>query len=66
MTDHEASSTLETEAFVEQMAVVVGLPLQAEHKPGVVDNFTRIRAIAQLVNEFPLPEDIEIAPIFEP
>jgi hypothetical protein len=66
MADYEAGSTPATEEFVEQMAAVVGLPLQTEQKPGVVDNFTRIRAIAQLVNEFPLSEDIEIAPVFEP
>jgi len=54
------------EAFVEQMAAIVGLPLQPDHRLGVVDNFARIITIAQLVTEFPLPEDIEIGPVFEP
>lgn len=52
--------------FVEQMAAVIGLPLQPDHQPGVVDNVTRIIALAQLVAEFPLPEEIEIAPVFQP
>jgi hypothetical protein len=52
--------------FVEQMAAIVGLPLQPEHQPGVIENFTRIQAIAQLVMEFPLPEEIEPAPTFNP
>jgi len=45
---------------------LVGLPLQPDHRPGVIENFARITAIAQLVTEFPLPEEIEVAPIFEP
>ncbi|MGA7934262.1 MAG: DUF4089 domain-containing protein [Kovacikia sp.] len=52
--------------FVDQAATVVGLLLQPEHRPGVVENFTRIVAIAQLVNEFPLPEDTEAGPTFQP
>jgi hypothetical protein len=52
--------------LVDQMAALVGLPLQPDHRPGVIENFARIRAIAQLVTEFPLPEEIEIAPVFEP
>jgi len=52
--------------LVDQMAALVGLPLQPDHRPGVIENFARIRAIAQLVTEFPLPEEIEIAPVFKP
>ncbi|MEO1378485.1 MAG: DUF4089 domain-containing protein, partial [Cyanobacteria bacterium J06635_10] len=33
---------------------------------GVIENFERIQVIAKLVNQFPLPEDIEAAPVFEP
>ena len=58
--------TILVDQFVDQMAALVSLPLQPEHRPGVVDNFARIAAIAQLVNEFPLPDDIEIAPNFKP
>ena len=52
--------------FVDQMAAIVELPIQPEHRQGVIDNFARIIAVAQLVNEFPLTEAIEIAPVFEP
>lgn len=52
--------------FVDQTADLIGLPIPAEYRQGVIDNFERIAAIAQLVTEFPLPEDTEIAPIFEP
>ncbi len=52
--------------YVERMAFLLDLQLNLEHRLGVVENFARIEAIAQLVNEFPLPDNIEAAPIFEP
>lgn len=52
--------------LVDQLATLIALPLQPEHRSSVVDNFARIAAVAQLVNEFPLSDEIEIAPIFEP
>lgn len=58
--------TLDVAEYVEQMALLLDLQLKPEHRPGVVENFGRIRAIAQLVNEFPLPAEIEAYPVFEP
>ena len=52
------------EAFVEAAARIVDLPLAPEHRSGVVMNFRRIAAMARLVNEFPLPPDVEPAPVF--
>jgi Protein of unknown function (DUF4089) len=52
--------------YVEQMALLIDLNLREEYKDGVVANFERIKNIAKLVNEFELPEKIEIAPTFEP
>jgi Protein of unknown function (DUF4089) len=52
--------------YVEQMALLIDLNLREEYKDGVVANFERIKNIAKLVNEFELPEEIEIAPTFEP
>ncbi|MHC5825462.1 MAG: DUF4089 domain-containing protein [Nostoc sp.] len=52
--------------YVDQMALLLDLELRDEYRDGVVANFERIRAIANLVNSFPIPEDIEVAPVFEP
>ena len=52
--------------YVEQMSEVLDLPLAPEHLPGVIKNFATIAAIAQLITEFPLPTEIEAAPVFEP
>jgi hypothetical protein len=58
--------TINLKTYVEQMALLIDLNLREEYKDGVVANFERIKNIAKLVNEFELPEEIEIAPIFQP
>ncbi|NES83699.1 MAG: DUF4089 domain-containing protein, partial [Moorea sp. SIO2B7] len=40
--------------------------LKPQHRPGVIKNFAKIYAIASLVTEFTLPDDIEAAPVFKP
>jgi Protein of unknown function (DUF4089) len=52
--------------FVDLLAQTLDLPLDPEHRPGVIANFVRTAEIAQLVMEFPLPDEIEVAPIFQP
>ena len=51
---------------VDQMALLLDLQIDPEYRLEVVDNFARIMAIAQLVNEFSLPDEIEAALVFEP
>jgi hypothetical protein len=57
---------IDSAAFVDQASCLIGLPIPVEYRESVVENFERIAAIAQLITEFPLPEDTEIAPTFEP
>ena len=52
--------------YVDRMAKLIDLPIPPEYRPGVVANMERIAEIAKLVTEFPLPEEIELAPVFEP
>ncbi|EKQ68723.1 hypothetical protein OsccyDRAFT_3270 [Leptolyngbyaceae cyanobacterium JSC-12] len=52
--------------YVDQAAAMIGLPIPTEYHQSVVENFERIAAIAQLVLDFPLPEEIENAPVFDP
>lgn len=52
--------------YVDQMALLLDLEIRDEYRDAVVENFERISAIANLVNSFPLAEDIEVAPVFEP
>ncbi|GAP97101.1 DUF4089 domain-containing protein [Leptolyngbya sp. NIES-2104] len=52
--------------FVEIMSEAIALPIPAEYREGVVANLERIHTVAQVVLEFPLPNEIEAAPVFEP
>ncbi|MDM9384252.1 DUF4089 domain-containing protein [Chlorogloeopsis sp. ULAP01] len=52
--------------YVDQIVCLLDLDLRDQYRDGVVANFERISAIAQLVNSFPLPEEIEAATVFEP
>ena len=52
--------------YVKQTSQLMNLNLSAEYLSGVTDNFAAIADTASLVMEFQLPEDVEIAPIFEP
>ena len=54
------------EEYVDRTAELINLPLEPEHRSGVVVNFERIFAIARLVTEFPLSPEVEVAPVFEP
>jgi hypothetical protein len=47
-------------------SLLVDLRLRDEYRDEVVANFERIKAIAEIVNSFELPDDVEAAPIFEP
>jgi Protein of unknown function (DUF4089) len=60
------SQGFDVSEYVEQMSLLLDLEIKDEYRDGVVANFERIKAIAQLVNSFPLPEEIETAPVFEP
>jgi hypothetical protein len=57
---------IDIEAYVEAAAQLVGLPLDPAHRPGVVLNLGRIAQMAALVMEFPLSEETEPAPVYEP
>lgn len=52
--------------YVDQMSQVLGLPIPDEYRQGVIENVARTAAIAQLVLDFPLPPEVEAAPIFQP
>ena len=47
-------------------APLLGLELDPELLPGVVDNLTRLFAQAALVLEFPLDDHVESAAVFLP
>ncbi len=60
------TNQIDSAECVDQIAALIGLPISPEYHLGVVTNFERIQTIAQLVMEFPLPDETEAAPVFEP
>jgi hypothetical protein len=51
---------------VDLLAAAIGLPLDAQHRPGVIRHFTIIATMARLVVDFPLADEIEPAQVFLP
>lgn len=62
----DSGPVLDIAAYVDQMALVLELHLTPESRQQVIADFQRLQAIAQSVQEFPLPADLEAAPQFEP
>jgi hypothetical protein len=57
---------VDIDSYVEVAAQIVGLQLDPAFRPGVALNFARIADMAALFMEFPLPDETEPAPVFEP
>ena len=51
-------------ALVDAQSAVVGLPIPASHRAGVILNMERIAQMAALVTSSPLPPEVEPAPVF--
>ena len=60
MADHQFDAA----AYVDAAAALIELPLDPAHRPGVILNLQRIAEMAALVMAFPLPDDVEPAPVF--
>ncbi|WP_407050406.1 DUF4089 domain-containing protein [Methyloraptor flagellatus] len=52
-------------AHVAHMEAQLGLVIDPAWRPTVVANMTAVARAADLVMSWPLPEDIEAAPVFE-
>jgi hypothetical protein len=52
--------------YVAAVAPTLGLTIAPVHLPGVLENMTRIEAVAGLFLDFPMPEEEEPAFVFVP
>jgi hypothetical protein len=52
------------DAYVDQSAAALGLPLDPAHRPGVIQSLQRTSAIAAPLLAFAVPGDADIAPVF--
>lgn len=56
----------QVEAYVDAAAAALDVPLQPEHRPGVLRYFALAAEMADSVNQFPLTVQDEPAPAFVP
>ena len=63
---YPAPDPAEARAYAERAAAAIGLPVSAERMPAVAQQLAGLLAAAALVLDFPLAEDGEAAPVFEP
>lgn len=61
-----SQTPIDIPTLVDLMSQVINLPIDPDHRPGVIANLERTATIAQVVMDFPLPDTIETAPIFQP
>ena len=54
-----------TDDFIEAAANALGIPLDPAWKPAIRSNLEVSRKLARLVDEFPLPDDAEPAPVYK-
>ena len=62
----EAATPEDLGAHVDGASKLIGLRIPPEHRPGVIQAMAVITGAAALVMEFPLPDDVQAAPVFEP
>jgi hypothetical protein len=62
----EAPTPEDLGVHVDRAAKQIGLPILPAHRAGVIQAMGIIAAAATLVMDFPLPDDVEAAPVFEP
>lgn len=53
-------------SYLNAAAALLGLPIRPEHRAAVEAAFAVLRAQGELVTGFPLPEETEAAPRYEP
>jgi hypothetical protein len=53
------------DALIEAGAAALALPIEPQWKPAIRANLAVTLRLADMVAEFPLPDDAEPAPVFE-
>jgi hypothetical protein len=54
-----------TDAWITSSAAMLGLPIEAAWMPSIRANVEMTFRLAKLVDDFPLPDEAEPAPVYE-
>lgn len=60
----EKSSSIDD--YIDMASTTIGLAIDPAFRSGVIAAFVRTQQMAEMVMDFPLPEEIDIAPVFVP
>lgn len=52
--------------YIEAATELIDLPIDSQYQEGVIANFERIAAIAQLITDFPLPNPTDLPQLIPP
>lgn len=63
---NSSEGRFDANAYLDQMIAIHNLPIAPEWRPGVIENIERARQIATAFLSFPLPDDVEPAPVYKP
>jgi hypothetical protein len=66
LSDTTQARMSDLDPFIDAAARVLALEIEPDWKPGVRDNLAAGLALARLLTSFPLPDDAEPAPCYEP
>jgi hypothetical protein len=64
--ERQPLTTAQVAAYVDAAAVVLDIALAAEYRGGVVANLERLLQMGAEIMSFPLPDEAELAPVFQP
>jgi hypothetical protein len=62
----EPDDTTALAAYVDASAALLGLRLDPDLRPGVIEHLAFLGRAMALVDAFPLPEEVQPGPVFEP
>jgi hypothetical protein len=55
---------MDNQTYLKLAAELVGLPIPDEYWAGTILNFERSAALAAQLMDFPLPPEVQLAPVF--
>ena len=63
---HPRMTTDQVAAYVDAASILLDIDLPAEYRPSIVANLERLLQLGLQIMDFPLPENTELAPVFQP
>lgn len=63
---HPAITTDRVAAYADAAAIALNIEIAPQYRPGVIVNLERLLLMGAQIMSFPLADDTELAPVFQP